>query len=162
MFRMNGSKIVRAALILCVLMQVVAMTPHHHHAGDESVCLNYFHLNDGVEHDGCCDSASQAHGHDGCCDDHGHDNDPFTTCNSHNLVITQPERERPETEVQVSVIIHPDNCFCGICGNLTDIAISEAASALTTVEYLTRPDIEPSLIRYISTALSPRAPDFMA
>lgn len=155
MSRISENKVVRAALVLCVMMMLVAMMPHHHHVSDERVCVNYLHLS----HDH--DAAGDADCCGTCCgDDHGHDNNPFTTCSAHNIVIAQPERSRVEADVvEVSV---PDDCHCGYCESAESMESVKYAALCSEEKIRLRPDVAAPIIEYIAKAQSPRAPDFKA
>lgn len=135
----------KAVLLVCVLMQAVALMPHHHHDDSDAVCLNYLHLSP----DSCQDV---------CSDNHEHADQPYSTCSSYNIVVAQPESRGNEVE-EIAVSL-PD-CGCGLCA----IGIEEEMFNAKGVElpyYSTENDIPESYIRLYLTAARPcRAPDFI-
>lgn len=141
--------------MICVVMQVAAMMPHHHHADSEAPCINFLHLSpdhaDAVA-DNCCEGCS--------ADGHDHDHSPFTSCNTHSLVITQPEREKIETEAAETTL--PGECHCVLCTLIQEFRSTEYATARLETEYRTRPDVERPATQYVGRNSSPRAPDFTA
>mgnify|MGYP006976537564 CR=1 FL=1 len=45
MRHLGNNRFAKTVLLLCVLMQAVALMPHHHHGDPTAVCLNYSHIN---------------------------------------------------------------------------------------------------------------------
>ena len=150
MLRIKRNKLICTLLVFGVVMQVLAMMPHHHHTGSEAACINFLHLS----HDHADSPA------DCCGDDHGHDSEPSTPCNTHTLVITQPGREKAGfEEVEISV---PDDCHCASCVMADAGGITEYATSCFDSKLRNGPDIDLPAVKYIGKGLSPRAPDFLA
>lgn len=135
-------------LLVCVLMQAVALMPHHHHGDSNAVCLNYIHLNA----DSCGDV---------CSDGHNHNNAdlPYSTCSSYNIVVAQPESRNNEVDEVLSVDL-PD-CGCGLCVSVFD-AERFVAKSVELPSYVKGDDIHKSYLRiYLAAARPCRAPDFI-
>lgn len=167
-------------LAVCVMMQLAAMLPHHHHGDSEALCVGYFDAGCGEDncgnhecgscgcsgaaapaHDGaCCGSGAEPYGHvhDGHAH-HGHGHTP-AVCNVHTLVITQPERE-DIVLVAGAVDIHED-LGGAFRAQAEEQFMAVRATALFDLEFRRRPDAEPLLTGYISVARPPRGPDMVA
>lgn len=145
---LGNSFLTKAVLLLCVLMQAVALTPHHHHGNGGSVCLNYTHL---YEADVCGDV---------CADTGEHNGQPYAVCQSHTMTVAQPQ-ERDEVVVEVSEH-HDHDCGCATCiGDAAEAAVEHMA-AITINGIGEYNDSTNSYIReYFTAALPCRAPDFM-
>lgn len=148
MMKIDGrNRFFKAVLLVCVIMQAVALMPHHHHADSETVCLNYTH----VSHDGESDV---------CAKDHDHSKaHPYTSCNSYNIVVAQPEYRNDDMEEVVSDL--PD-CGCGICVTELIAEIFNGDIADEAVDDVTHTGESESYLRvYLATARPTRAPDFI-
>lgn len=92
MLKMKENILVRALLMLCILMQCVAIMPHHHHGSSEVACINPLHCTDPAE-------GKECHG-DAPCPAHNHSHDaPLTNCCFKQIVSAQPQREQEHIEV---------------------------------------------------------------
>lgn len=140
-------------LVVCVVMQMVALMPHHHHSGNPSPCVNAAHVWN-LASDACGDRCEGGH------DDHDHDHDsPVAACGSFRMVILQPERER--TEVSAAEMALPTGAtdiFCA-SGCLKCMA-REVADIFREIS--PAPEAVPLITDYITEAIPPRAPDYLA
>jgi len=146
--RYLGNKgVTKLVLLLCVLMQAVALMPHHHHGDSAIACLGYGHR---AESEAC---------HTPCSNHTSHATVPFPSCLSHSITATQPE-PRAEAAEEIATD-HSPACGCPCC---TESSFSFTLGVLLQVVLQTReggPRIEPYLRSYLTDALPCRAPDFM-
>lgn len=149
MLNIRKNIIVRAMVGVCIMMQIVAFMPHHHHSGSNVACINFTHLLD--HSDDLCE------GH--CDGDHEHAETPIAVCSSHHLVITEPERQQieiilPETPLPESGI--DMQCFSDV------LKIKETETLHIFRKYNLPSGWTIPLMNYICAAIPPRAPDFTA
>lgn len=137
----------KAILLICVLMQAVALMPHHHHVESNAVCLNYVHLTTGSCNDVCSDSQN-----------HEHADLPYSTCSSYNIVVAQPENRNNDTE-EVSIDL-PD-CGCGLCVSAVETDKFVAQSIEFNYNHAGSDTPESYLRLYLTSARPCRAPDFV-
>ncbi len=169
MLKTGRNIFVRAALLVCVLMQLAAMLPHHHHEGGEAVCVDYFCTGQGDDCGECssfsscgscgahdCGSASGHHdeGHHGT-GHHGSDHAP-ALCSAHTIVIAQPERESMVVAAGAEDI---GDDFGNTCAIAAERLMAARVTGLLNLKLEVRPDAKPIHIRYISIARPSRAPD---
>ena len=152
MWNIGRNKLMQVFLLACVMMQVVALMPHHHHGDSDAVCLNYTHLSASTAGD-CCGDVHLG-------DSHDHSGTPFTACTTAgNLVIAQPEfRDNSATEIVADL---PD-CGCGACVIDDTVFALEQITAGILSAYRLHPEAEPYLRIYLTDATPCRAPDFIA
>ena len=149
---MTGAKTnsfwVRTVLLLCVLMQAVALMPHHHHGDAAAVCLNYFHMYD----TGACG--------DVCTGADSHSSQPYVVCHLHGITVVQPqEREDVAAEWTVG---HDHDCGCAACARDAAFAAMEhLASRAVPCGEVCCDDAASRIRDYFTAALPCRAPDFM-
>ncbi|MFR7708762.1 MAG: hypothetical protein ACLUZZ_06770 [Alistipes inops] len=74
---MGNNRFAKTVLLLCVLMQAVALMPHHHHGDPTAVCLNYSHINGANPCRNVCTGTGS-----------------HATYASHSLTVAQPSRAR--------------------------------------------------------------------
>lgn len=151
MVKMRSSILIKIILTLCMVMQCVAVMPHHHHGQSNSACINPLHcINDG---ESCRTDSSCAHseGHD-----HSHDN-PITTCSLHQFVNVQPQKEQNQVEA----------CLCDLhCDALyadDDKFANDIVYLQTTFSSACCGEIVPPALwqDYFARALPVRAPSFV-
>ena len=84
MRHLGNNRFAKTVLLLCVLMQAVALMPHHHHGDPTAVCLNYSHINGANPCRNVCTGTGS------------HNTQPYASCASHSLTVAQPQ---PREEV---------------------------------------------------------------
>ena len=97
MRHLGNNRFAKTVLLLCVLMQAVALMPHHHHGDLTAVCLNYSHIN----------------GANPCrnvCTGTGSHTQPYASCASHSLTVAQPQPR--EEGLEEAVAAHSPECGC--------------------------------------------------
>ena len=72
MRHLGNNRFAKTVLLLCVLMQAVALMPHHHHGDPTAVCLNYSHINGANPCRNVCTGTGS------------HNTQPYASCASHN------------------------------------------------------------------------------
>ena len=79
MRHLGNNRFAKTVLLLCVLMQAVALMPHHHHGDPTAVCLNYSHINGANPCRNVCTGTGS------------HNTQPYASCASHSLTVAQPQ-----------------------------------------------------------------------
>ena len=156
MIRSGRNIMVKVLLLLCIALQVMAAMPHHHHNTGGSACLGYshkaqhirIHNNNEEPHDLNCNQDE-----DHKCEGHRL---PIEPCDTPGTLVARPELRLTQSDWIPQLL--PCNCFLCVDFDLLAVAIRE--TVLDKQQYISRPDVEPVLIGFISTARPARAPDF--
>lgn len=149
MGRLGNSFFAKTALLFCVLMQAVAVMPHHHHGDDLPVCLAYSHV---YEADSCGSVCTGAH-----VPDHHR---PYAACAAHSITVVQPD-QRDECVVAAQSSPHQPDCGCVACAGDTAARVTAVRITASFEGCVVHSDTEPYLRHYLVRALACRAPDFM-
>ena len=147
MWKMSDNRFVKAMMLVCVIMQMLAFMPHHHHGTGQEACMNYAHLVSGGCLNDLCDGSHAPRQHDVLC--------PY----SHMAVASQNERE--EAVPEISDDHDHDCCGCGLC--VSDMVIDDSAVRFRVdIQEYGRPGgVETYMTAYLAAALPCRAPDCM-
>ncbi|MBQ4279326.1 MAG: hypothetical protein IJC16_05180 [Rikenellaceae bacterium] len=152
MYMIERNVAVRLVMMVAIVMQFVALTPHHHHNGQETPCFNILHCPASG-----CDAAAARHR----CGD-GSDSEPTeqADCSLSSLVVVQPVRDDSE-------------CYCHTHHHalshldllVADLFFTDPADALPGLYPADTPVETPCLqytpARYVAETGSLRAPPFM-
>ncbi len=147
MRRLGNSCFAKTVLLLCVLMQAVALIPHHHHATATAVCLNYAHLYKANP----CGSI--------CTGSNAHHTQPYASCLSHGITVAQPQQE--EDGIEEPAADHAPDCGCAACTADFETFVTHNRTETAFHGYGRHSDPEPYIRIYLTDALPCRAPDFM-
>lgn len=164
----KNSMIVRCVMMLFIIMQLVAILPHHHHGESDAACFNPLHCMAMHEDHVCADS-------DDLCDNHyeGISDDP-----GHPFCGTEEGEHKHDGENSHCVISHIDMIIPA--RENENVKIVAADALLLPVLYLQiqettgyskedhilecdcprHPKPEGVYTEYISRAIPPRAPTF--
>lgn len=146
---------------LCLVMQVLALMPHHHHGEDDALCFNISHCIEITDSHSHSDMACSADCECEC--DHRHDHSHNTRdgkCMAGNMAVVRFDRDG----IRINVLDNDDilqyatftvgsaDDACGHCyfDNITDLRMRQ------------NPGVPPVHTGYIAEALQPRAPSFTA
>lgn len=123
MRHLGNNRFAKTVLLLCVLMQAVALMPHHHHGDPTAVCLNYSHINGANPCRNVCTGTGS------------HNTQPYASCASHSLTVAQPQPR--EEGLEEAVAAHSPECGCLSCAevcrtfvvnHLTEVALQASAT----------------------------------
>lgn len=146
MWKMGDNRFVKAMMLVCMVMQMLAFMPHHHHGVSHGACMDYTHLLSGNCLNDLCDGSHTPSRHDALC--------PY----SH---MTADRQSREEVVPEFSGDHDHDRCGCGVC--VADMAIddSEVRFRVDIQEYGRPESVGSYMTDYLVAALPCRAPDYM-
>ena len=137
-------------MLVCIATQTVAMVPHHHHVDSLAFCIDCVHLGESADEECSCSD------HDTIPEDQ----DPLG-CSSQEMVVTAPETSFFKSEILCTDHhVHCLHCACLPCCAATAAALDNC-KAEVIIDGLDDMFVPQRYLDCISTALPPRAPDFM-
>jgi hypothetical protein len=161
MFSCSRNIVLRLALLLCAVAQLVVLMPHHHHGGSETPCFNALHCvaeppvcPSRDAHAGCNHGAQT--GHDGGA---AHDHDcAGDECTATQITATEPRVAQANALASLIPLVfeaHRMRLSCPGCSNAY-------YTTLQTTAFHGAPPLERLYTSYIVRAIPGRAPTGLA
>lgn len=144
-------KVIRIFMVLCLLMQALAVVPHHHHGGSEAPCLNIVHcLESECEAEVICDRESHEHRHS-----HGAQEG---RCSFDDRELFRIDRE----DTRLNLLSNSNLLFCTVftVGSDEDPCGHCRFDRILELSIRQNRGVPGLYTAYIATALQPRAPSF--
>ena len=134
---------------MCIALQSVAMTPHHHHVDSLAFCIDCVHL---------CESTS--------CDDSDHDTVPGDhepiSCSPLEMLLTVQELSVFKSQISCTDHhMHCAHCTCLPC-NVQTAALLDDSKASIIICGNNYNYVSSLYVTHVLSAIPPRAPDFLS